>query len=73
MLVAGLLIFAGAELFERRRLHLIMPAVFPRTYLDEGLELLANTFFVLDLWERERVEPVRPWPKGVPYASRSIV
>lgn len=71
MLVAGLLIFAGTELFERR-LHLIMPAVFPRTYL-EGLELLANTFFVLALWERERVEPVRPWPKGVPYASRSIV
>ena len=65
VLVAGLLIFAGTELFERR-LHLIMPAVFPRTFLEEGLELLANTFFVLALWERERVEPVRSRPKGAP-------
>lgn len=72
VLVGGLLIFAGTELFEQR-LHLIMPAVFPRTYLEEGLELLANTFFVLALWERERVEPLPARPKGVPYASRSIV
>jgi len=72
VLVGGLLIFAGTELFEPR-LHLIMPAVFPRTYLEEGLELLANTFFVLALWERERVEPLPARPKGVPYASRSIV
>lgn len=72
VLVAGLLIFADTELFEQR-LHVIMPAVFPRTFLEEGLELLANTFFVLALWERERVEPVRPRPKGVTYASRSIV
>lgn len=62
VLVTGLLIFACTELFERR-LNWIMPTVFPKTYLEEGLELLANTFFVLALWERERVEPV-PRPKA---------
>jgi hypothetical protein len=63
VLVVGVLIFVGTELFERR-LDWILPTVFPRTYLEEGLELLANTFFVLALRERERVEPVDPRPRG---------
>jgi hypothetical protein len=62
VLIAGLLIFACTELFERR-LTWIMPTVFPKTFLEEGLELLANTLFVLALRERDRVDPVRPQPR----------
>lgn len=62
VLVAGLLIFACTELFERR-LSWIMPTVFPKTFLEEGLELLANALFVLALRERNRVEPVAPPPR----------
>ncbi len=46
-----------------------MPTALPKTNLEEGLELLANTLFV----GARRAEPVRPRPTGVAYASRSIV
>lgn len=59
VLVLGLLIFASTELFERR-LNWILPSVFPKTFLEESLELVANTFFVLSLRERDRVDPVGP-------------
>jgi hypothetical protein len=57
VLLTGLLIFACTELFERK-LNSIQRAIFPKTFLEEGLELLANTFFVLALRERDRVDPV---------------
>jgi hypothetical protein len=63
VLVLGLLIFAITEMFERR-LNWILPTVFPKTFLEEGLELLANTFFVLSLRERDRVDPVGPAPRS---------
>lgn len=62
VLIGGLLTFACTELFERR-LDWIMATVFPKTFLEEGLELLANTLFVLALWDRDRVEPVGPRPR----------
>jgi hypothetical protein len=55
LLLLGLLIFVGTELFERR-LNWILPAVFPKTFLEEGLELLANAYFLLALRARERDE-----------------
>jgi hypothetical protein len=63
LLLLGVLIFAGTELFERR-LNWILPAVFPKTFLEEGLELFANAFFLLALRARERADPAtyRPDP-----------
>ena len=58
VLLAGLLIFACTELFERK-LNSILRPIFPKTFLEEGLELLANTFFLLALRERDRVERTR--------------
>ncbi|HKZ05853.1 MAG TPA: hypothetical protein VJU81_10325 [Methylomirabilota bacterium] len=62
VLLTGLLIFACTELFERK-LNSIQRAIFPKTFLEEGLELLANSFFVLALRERDRVDPVGRTPR----------
>lgn len=56
LLLLGVVIFAGTELFERR-LNWILPTVFPKTFLEEGLELFANAFFLLALRARERADP----------------
>lgn len=64
VLLTGLLIFACTELFERK-LNSIARAIFPKTFLEEGLELLANTFFVLALRERDRVDPVERTPRDL--------
>jgi hypothetical protein len=55
LLLLGLLIFVGTELFERR-LNWILPTIFPKTFLEEGLELFANAYFLLALRARERDE-----------------
>jgi hypothetical protein len=59
-----LLVFAVAllvltEVFERR-LNRILPAVIPKSALEETLELMAGAYAVLALIERERLEPVEP-------------
>ena len=53
ILVLGLLIFACTELFEGK-LNRILPTVLPRAFVEEGLELLANAYFMLALVTRER-------------------
>lgn len=56
LLFLGMLIFAGVELFERR-LNRILPTVFPKTFLEEGLELFANACFILALRDQARASP----------------
>jgi hypothetical protein len=53
ILVLGLLMFAGTEEFEGK-LNRILPTVLPRNFLEEGLELLADAYFMLALFTRER-------------------
>lgn len=57
VLAVALLLFT--EVFERR-LNRILPAIFPRSMLEETFELIAGAYAVLALIERERVEPVEP-------------
>jgi hypothetical protein len=47
LLIAGGLIFAGTELLERD-LNRIAPLI-PQTFFEEGLELIANSYFILAL------------------------
>jgi hypothetical protein len=56
LLLLGVLIFVGTELFERR-LTGILPTVFPKTFLEEALELFAMAYFLLALRARERADP----------------
>jgi len=62
LLIIGILIFAGTEVFERR-LNRILPTVFPKTFLEEGLELIANSYFILALRGRARAD-VAGTPRG---------
>ncbi len=63
VLIVGMLIFAGTELFERR-LNRIMPSVIPKTYLEEGFELFANAYFILALRARARADEAAQRPPG---------
>ena len=58
LLVLAVALLILTEVFERR-LNRILPAVFPKTALEETLELIAGAYSVLALIERERVEPVK--------------
>ena len=61
LLVLSVAILVLTEMFERR-LNRILPTVFPKSMLEEVLELIAGAYAVLALIERERVEPVEPAP-----------
>ena len=61
LLVLSVAILVLTEVFERR-LNRILPTVFPKSLLEETLELIAGAYAVLALIERERVEPVKPAP-----------
>jgi len=61
LLVLSVVILVLTEVFERR-LNRILPTVFPKSMLEETLELIAGAYAVLALVERERVEPVKPAP-----------
>ena len=63
LLLVGILIFAGTELFERRLNH-IMPWLIPKTYLEEGLEFFANAYFILALRARARADEAERRPPG---------
>ena len=57
LLVLSVAMLVLTEVFERR-LNRVLPAVFPKSTLEETLELIAGAYAVLALVERERVEPV---------------
>lgn len=59
LLVFAVATLALTEVFERR-LHRILPTVFPKSALEETFELIADAYAVLALIERERVEPLEP-------------
>jgi len=59
LLVVAIAMLVLTEVFERH-LNRILPTVFPKTVLEETLELIAGVYCVLALIERERVEPVKP-------------
>jgi hypothetical protein len=61
LLVLSVAILVLTEVFERR-LNRILPTVFPKSMLEEALELIAGAYAVLALIERERVEPAEPAP-----------
>jgi hypothetical protein len=63
LLVLSVAILVLTEVFERR-LNRILPTVFPKSMLEETLELIAGAYAVLALIERERVEPVKLAPPG---------
>jgi hypothetical protein len=59
LLVIAVAMLVLTEVFERR-LNRILPAVFPKSTLEETFELIAGAYAVLALIERERVDPVEP-------------
>lgn len=59
LLVIAVAMLVLTEAFERR-LNRILPAVFPKSTLEETFELIAGAYTVLALIERERVDPVKP-------------
>ena len=61
LLVLSVVMLVLTEVFERR-LNRILPTVFPKSMLEEALELIAGAYAVLALIERERVEPAEPAP-----------
>ena len=59
LLVIAISMLVLTEVFERR-LNRIAPSVFPKSTVEETLELIAGAYAVLALIERERVDPVEP-------------
>jgi hypothetical protein len=59
LLVLAVTILVLTEVFERRLNH-VLPAVFPKSMLEETFELIAGAYAFLALIERERVEPLEP-------------